>query len=90
MFIALMMAVAGLVILFDPMYHYHKPLPGLKAVLSDKEYQCIGSLKNFDYDAVIAGSSMAENYDNSWFDEDFVCRSVKAIRSYGITSDVCF
>lgn len=90
MFIALMIVVAGLVILFDPMYHYHKPLPGLKAVLSDKEYQCIGSLKNFDYDAVIAGSSMAENYDNSWFDEDFGCRSVKAIRSYGITSDVCF
>ena len=45
-----------LVVTFDPFYQYHKPLPGLKAVLTDKEYQCAGSLKNFDYDAVIAGS----------------------------------
>ena len=41
-----------LVILFDPFFQYHKPLPGLKAVLTDKEYQCVGSLKNFDYDSV--------------------------------------
>lgn len=50
------------VVLFDPFFQYHKPLPGLKAVLTDKEYQCTGSLKTFDYNSVIAGSSVAENY----------------------------
>ena len=50
-----------LVVAFDPFFQYHKPLPGLKAVLTDKEYQCVGSLKNFDYDSVIAGSSVSEN-----------------------------
>ena len=35
----LLAAVIGAVVLFDPFYQYHKPLPGLKAVLTDKEYQ---------------------------------------------------
>ena len=79
-----------LVVAFDPFFQYHKPLPGLKAVLTDKEYQCVGSLKNFDYDSVIAGSSVSENYNNRWFDEAFGCTSIKAIRSYGATADLCY
>lgn len=78
------------VILFDPFFQYHKPLPGLKAVLTDKEYQCIGSLRNFDYDSVIVGSSVCENYYNGWFDQGFDCTSIKAIRSYGATADLCY
>ena len=46
--------------LHRPVFHYHKPWFGLKAVLTDKEYQCIGSLRNFDYDSLIVGSSVAE------------------------------
>lgn len=78
------------VVVFDPFFQYHKPLPGLKAVLTDKEYQCVGSLKTFDYDSVIAGSSVSENYNNRWFDEGFDCTSIKAIRSYGATADLCY
>ena len=78
------------VVVFDPFFQYHKPLKGLKAVLTDKEYQCVGSLKTFDYDAVIAGSSVSENYNNGWFDQGFGCRSIKAIRSYGATADLCY
>ena len=87
---ALLLICIFTVILFDPFFQYHKPLPGLKAVLTDKEYQCVGSLKNFDYDSVIAGSSVAENYNNGWFDQGFQCRSIKAIRSYGATADLCY
>ena len=86
----LLLLCVFLVVLFDPFFQYHKPLPGLKAVLTDKEYQCVGSLKNFDYDSVIAGSSVSENYNNRWFDEGFDCVSIKAIRSYGATADLCF
>lgn len=78
------------VILFDPFFQYHKPLPGLKAVLTDKEYQCVGSLKTFDYDSVVAGSSVAENYYNDWFNKGFNCNVIKAIRSYGATADLCY
>ena len=88
--ISLFVAVAALVVVIDPFYHYHKPLFGLKAVLTEKEYQCVGSIRHFDYDAVIAGSSVAENYNNSWFDSRFNCKSIKAIRSYGATADLCF
>lgn len=85
-----LLGCAGLVILFDPFYHYHKPLPGLKAVLTEKEYQVVGTLKHFDYDAVIAGSSVAENNNNGWFDGAFDCKTIKAIRSYGATADLCY
>ncbi len=84
----LLLAVIGIVALFDPFYQYHKPLPGLKAVLTDKEYQCVGTLRNFDYDALIVGSSVCENYNNHWFDQGFDCKTVKAIRSYGATADL--
>lgn len=86
----LLLLCMAAVLLFDPFFQYHKPLPGLKAVLTDKEYQCIGSLKNFDYDSVIAGSSVAENYNNAWFDNGFDCTCIKAIRSYGATADLCY
>lgn len=77
-------------VLFDPFFQYHKPLPGLKTVLTDKEYQCVGSLKTLDYDSVIAGSSVAENYYNDWFNQGFDCKVIKAIRSYGATADLCY
>ena len=62
--LALIVLIGGVVYVFDPFYHYHKPWLGLKAVLNDKEYQCIGTLRNFDYDALIVGSSVMENNDN--------------------------
>ena len=86
----LMTVIALIVIAFDPFFHYHKPWFGLKAVLTDKEYQCIGSLRTFDYDSLIVGSSVAENYNNGWFDEGFDCHSIKAVRSYGATADLCY
>ena len=69
----LLILIIGLVVVFDPFYQYHKPLPGLKSVLTDKEYQCVGTLRNFDYDSLIVGSSVCENYNNNWFSEGFDC-----------------
>ena len=88
--VILLLACILAVVVFDPFFQYHKPLKGLKAVLTDKEYQCVGSLKTFDYDSVIAGSSVSENYNNGWFDQGFGCKSIKAIRSYGATADLCY
>lgn len=82
--------IGSVVFAFDPFYHYHKPWFGLKAVLNDKEYQCVGTLRNFDYDALLVGSSVMENNDNRWYDEAFGVKSIKAIRSYGATADLCY
>lgn len=88
--LVLLTVIAGAVLLFDPFFQYHKPLRGLKAVLTDKEYQCVGTLGTFDYDSIILGSSVAENNYNAWFNEGFDCNVVKAIRSYGATADLCY
>lgn len=87
---AILLLLLCSVLIFDPFYVYHKPLPGLKAVLNDKEYQCVGTLRHFDYDSLIVGSSVCENYNNHWFDQGFDAKTIKAIRSYGATADLCY
>ena len=88
--LVLLILIGCVVYIFDPFYHYHKPWFGLKAVLNDKEYQCVGTLRNFDYDALIVGSSVMENNDNSWFNDAYGVNAIKAIRSYGATADLCY
>lgn len=88
--ISLLSLIMTVVAIFDPFYHYHKPLPFLKAVLWEKEYQVPGTLDHFDYNAMIVGSSVAENNNNHWFDDTFNCQSIKAIRSSGPTADLCY
>ncbi len=84
----ILLTAAGLVFLFDPFFHYHQPIAPLKEVLTKKEYQVPGTLRNFTYDSVIAGSSTAENFNNHWFDETFGVTSVKAIKSSGVTAQL--
>ena len=67
----LFIAAAALVLFFDPFFHYHGPAVPLKAVLTKKEYQGIGTIRNFNYDSLLVGSSTAENFNNKWFDEAF-------------------
>ena len=81
---------AGIVFIFDPFFHYHKPIRPLKAVLTQAEYQVIGTLRTFDYDSLIAGSSMAENYNNKWFDDTFGCTAIKAVKPGANTSDLVY
>lgn len=88
---ALLFALCAAAVFFaDPFFHYHAPWFGLKAVQSDKEYQVPGALDHLTYDSLIVGSSVAENNDNSWYDESFDCTAIKAIRSYGATADLCW
>jgi hypothetical protein len=88
--IILLLPVAAMVFIFDPFYQFHQPLPKLKAVLNDKENQCIGSLRTFDYNAVLLGSSVVENFDNAWFDNGFGVTAIKAVRASGSTSDLLY
>ena len=76
-FISLLLAGGGLTIIIDPYFHYHKPLPGLSYRIYDERYQNDGILKHFDYNAIITGTSMTENFKTSEFDELFSVKSVK-------------
>lgn len=87
---SLLLLIAAAVILMDPFYHYHAPVAGLKAVVNKAEYQCIGTIRNFKYDGLMLGSSMAENYNNRWLDEAFGCTTIKGIKSSASTADLLY
>ena len=81
---------AVLVIVADPFFHYHKPLFGLKTVASKPEYQSIGSVRNLEYDSILLGSSVAENYNTHLFDEYFGVKTVKAINKSASVTDLSY
>lgn len=64
-------------IIIDPFFHYHQPLPSLAYQINNERYQNNGILKNFDYDAIITGTSMTQNFKASEFDSLFGVTSVK-------------
>ena len=75
-------------IIVDPFFHYHKPLPQLFYVLNNERYQNDGILRHFDYDAIITGTSMAENFKTSEFDELFNVNSIKVPFSGGTFKEI--
>ncbi len=67
----------GLIIYIDPFYHYHAPIGKMKLVQEKEAYQNVGIARNFEYDAIITGSSMTENFKVSQINELFNCNAVK-------------
>lgn len=76
--LALLLLCAAVVLVLDPAFQYHLPLPGVEPVYSNERYQNAGLLKNEDYDALIIGSSTTSNFRASWFDELFGGKTLKA------------
>ncbi|MGI5977472.1 MAG: hypothetical protein ACOX68_07240 [Candidatus Limivicinus sp.] len=80
-FFALTLAALALLgsvtVIIDPFFHYHAPLEGLEYEIFEQRYQNHGILRHFDYDTVITGNSMCENFKSSQCDRLFGCRSVK-------------
>ncbi len=62
-------AVAVFIFCVDPFYHYHKAWFGIPTVLENAVYQTPGAARHLEYDSVILGTSMTENFRVSWFDE---------------------
>ncbi|MCM1568185.1 MAG: SGNH/GDSL hydrolase family protein [Roseburia sp.] len=85
-----LLLVMGLVWFFDPFYQYHKPFFGWQAVLNDRDNQMPGTVRNFDYDSVLVGSSVMENCDSSYLDEHFQCKTLKIARASGSVADLLY
>lgn len=68
---------SSVIVIIDPYFHYHKPLENLQYEIYNERYQNNGIVKNFDYDAIITGSSMTENFKTSEFDDLFDSKAVK-------------
>lgn len=67
-----------MVYVFDPYFHFHKPFSFVSYRLYDERYTNDGIARHFDYNAIITGTSMAQNYKPSEVDELFGTKTIKA------------
>ena len=81
--ILLLGIVGGTTAFIDPFFHYHAPLDQLEYPIDNQRYQNDGIVRHFDYDALITGTSMTENFKTSEFDALFGVNSVKVSYSGG-------
>lgn len=65
------------VYVFDPYFHFHKPFSFVSYRLYDERYTNDGISRHFDYDAMVTGTSMAQNFKTSEMDALFGTQSVK-------------
>ena len=70
-------AIALVTIIVDPYFHYHKPFPFQSYRLYDERYMNDGISRHFKYDAMITGTSMAQNFKPSEMDDLFGTHSIK-------------
>lgn len=69
--------IAAVVIFVDPYFHYHKPISSLFYVLSNERSQNDGIIKHFEYDSIITGTSMSQNFKTSEFNNIFDAEAIK-------------
>lgn len=79
---------AAITIYVDPLFHYHGMLDRFQYMLEDERYQNDGIVRNFDYDAIITGSSMCENFSTTQFDILWETDSVKAAFAGGSYKEI--
>ncbi len=77
--ILLILALITAIIIYtvDPYFHYREPKSFFGYNLENERYINNGILKNFDYDAIITGTSLDENFKTSEFDSLFNYKSIK-------------
>lgn len=73
----LLILILAAVMFVDPYFHYHKPFSFLSYRMSEERYINDGIARYFEYDAVITGTSMAQNFKSSEMDIIFGTKSVK-------------
>ncbi|MBQ4330091.1 MAG: hypothetical protein IJC27_10255 [Lentisphaeria bacterium] len=74
--VLIVFAVAA-VLLVDPYVRYHKAV-GIKQIFRKSEAMIPGIMRNFDYDTVLFGSSMTQNFDIAEMNAILGGKSIKA------------
>lgn len=81
--IAAMLLTAGTVAVVDPYFRYHAPIITQHPPLFNERYQNRGILERFDYDSIITGTCLSENFKTSQAQELFGGSFVKVANSAG-------
>ena len=79
-----------IVCFFDPFYQYHAPFLNMPAVLHDRDNQMPGSVRNFTYDSALVGSSVVENCDSAFLNEQYDGEFLKIIRASSSVADLLY
>ena len=86
--VLLLVGIAAVILFVDPYFHYHKPVGSMYYTLSNERSQNDGILKHFDYDSIITGTSMAQNFKTSEFDGIFNVNSIKVCFAGGSYKEI--
>lgn len=76
-FFVVLILVGSFTVVIDPLFQYHKPWFGMKPVIESQRYHNAGIAKQFDFDNVIIGNSMSENFVPNDVSEMFGGKTVK-------------
>ena len=79
---------ASIIIYVDPLFHYHKPLRKYKYPINNERYQNDGIIRNFEYEGIITGTSMTENFKKSEADKIFESDFIKVPFSGGTYKEI--
>lgn len=82
--------LAGLVVLIDPYFHFHKPIKGVSYILENERHQNDGILRNFDYDTIITGTSLDQNEKTTEIEQLFGGKAVKVPFAGGYFPELSF
>lgn len=73
----LLIVLGGFTAVVDPYFHYHKPLTNLEYPFGPERYINDGIGRNFEYEAIITGTSMTQNFRSSEFESLWGVKTVK-------------
>jgi len=77
--ITVLLALVTLIV--DPFLHYRDGMDVLQYPLKDERYQNDGIARNYEYDSVITGTSMCQNFLPSEFDALWEAKTIKLTHS---------
>ena len=80
--------MAIIIIIIDPFFHYHAPIDGLAYAWGEERYQNNGIVRHFEYDAIITGTSMSQNFKTSEMDKLFGTNAIKVTYSGGEYNEI--
>lgn len=87
--LAILVILAGVTMWVDPFLHYHIEQAWLEYPLRDERYQNDGIARYYEYDSIITGTSMCQNFKCSEFDGLWGAKSIKIANSGASFHESC-
>lgn len=87
--VGVLVLLAGITMFIDPFMHYGRGRSFLEYPLKYERYQNDGIARHYDYDSIITGTSMCQNFKCSEFDEIFGGCAIKIANSGASYHESC-